>query len=109
MGNVLITIHGFIDNLEKQNHFQDHEMEFNPPFPSADAYETRAVAFLAGPMTGTMEECTRRNGDVIRYDTATNEFAICNRDGILRTYYRPDPVWHRKASNLTYFREQCGK
>ena len=54
-------------------------------------------------------EGVRRNGDIVRYDTGSNEFAICDRDGILLTYYKPDPAIHRERDNITYFRGQCLK
>jgi len=103
------TVYGFIDRFERENHFQDHEVEFGGQFRTATDYESAAIAFLTVPMTDTMLECVRRNGDVLRYDTATNTLAICNRDGILKTFYRPDPKYHLERDNLAYFEEQCKK
>lgn len=103
------NVRGFMDALEKDNHFLNHANDFDPPFGSADDYEAAAIAFLTGPLRTTMIECVRRSGDVIRYDTTTNEFAICDQDGFLKTYYRPDPAIHKQVSNLAYFRGQCEK
>ena len=105
------VVHGFEDREQKEDHFWDHNYEFNPEFTSADAYEAAAIEFLRRELTPgtTMLECIRRNGDIIRFDTRTDEFAICNRDGYLKTYYRADTYWHRQESNLAYFRQQCAK
>jgi pyocin large subunit-like protein len=54
-------------------------------------------------------ECVRRNGDTIRYNPPTNEFAICDRDGVLRTYYKPDRAIHKQKDHITYFKGQCLK
>ncbi len=32
---------------------------------------------------------TRANGDVLRYNRATNDFAVMANDGTIRTYFRP--------------------
>lgn len=103
------VVYGFIDPEEKDNHFLDHNREFEPEFASPEEYETAAIQFLTKEPWNTMLECTRRNGDVIRFDTRTDEFAICNRDGYLKTYYKPDTYWHRQESNLIYFQGQCAK
>jgi filamentous hemagglutinin len=102
------SLYGFIDNVERENHFQLHGSEFNPVFGSAVDYEAAAIAFLSTPLAGRME-CVRRNGDTIRFDDATDEFAICDRDGILKTYYKPDPAIHRQKDNTAYFKGQCLK
>jgi pyocin large subunit-like protein len=80
------AVYGFISWVERESHFQVHELEFNPPFASGAEYEIAPIAFLTAPVTATVMECVRRNGDTIRYNPPTNEFAICDRDGVLRTY-----------------------
>ena len=103
------VVYGFVSLEEKENHFLDHNREFEPEFESADEYETAAIEFLTKKAWNTMLECVRRNGDVIRFDTRTNEFAICNRYRQLKTYYKPDTYWHKQESNLAYFKGQCAK
>src|ERR1700691_4863300 len=97
-----ISVYGFMDSEEKENHFLDHNREFEPEFASAEEYEAAAIAFLTCSQSNTMVECIRRNGDRIRFDQATDEFAICDRDGRLKTYYNPDVHWHRQESTLPY-------
>jgi pyocin large subunit-like protein len=103
------VVYGFMDPEEKDNHFLDHNREFEPEFTSAEEYEAAAIAFLTCPLSDMVHECVRRNGDRIRFDQATDEFAICDRDGRLKTYYKPDTYWHRQESNLIYFKGQCAK
>jgi pyocin large subunit-like protein len=103
------AVHGFKGREQKEDHFWNHNREFEPEFASPDAYESAAIEFLSRELGNTILECVRRNGDVIRFDTRSNEFAICDRDGYLKTYYKPDIYWHRQASNLIYFEEQCNK
>ena len=102
-------VQGFLARIDRDDHFQNHVGEFDPPFGSAEEYEKAAIAFLTAPLTGAIMEGVRRNGDIVRYDTGSNEFAICDRDGILLTYYKPDPAIHRERDNITYFRGQCLK
>lgn len=107
--NVPTIVIGFITKVDRDDHFQSHNPEFKPPFASAADYEAAGVAFLSGALTGNMMECVRRNGDIVRYDRATSEFAICDSYGALRTYYKPDPAVHKQKDNVSYFRGQCLK
>ncbi len=94
---------------DRSDHFQSHGGDFNPPFTSAEDYEAAGIAFLTTALTGNMKEGLRRNGDVIRFDSSTDEFAICDRNGVLKTYYKPDPKIHKQKDNTAYFRGQCQK
>jgi len=107
--SVSTIVHGFLTRTDRENHFRYHQDEFDPPFSSAEEYETAGIAFLTAPLAGAIMEGVRRNGDIIRYNPKTQEFAICDRDGILLTYYKPDPRTHRQRNNLTHFRGQCIK
>jgi filamentous hemagglutinin len=103
------TVYGFMTKLDRDDHFQCHNPEFDPSFASAEDYEAAGIAFLTGPLTGTMMEGMRRNGDIIRFDSATDEFAICDRNGVLKTYYKPTPAIHKQRDNIVYFRGQLLK
>jgi pyocin large subunit-like protein len=98
-----------MDWTEKHDHFWTHNDEFRPHFASADAYEAAAVAFLTEAPGGSIMECTRRNGDLLRYDPVANVFAIVDRGGFVKTFYRPNPAIHKQTSNIEYFRGQCSK
>jgi hypothetical protein len=72
----------------------------------ATEYQTMANGFLTEPLpTGDLEK-TRANGDVVRYNPATEEFGIVMGKGTIRTYYKPDPTVHGKGSSMDYFNAQ---
>ena len=102
-------VYGFLTRVDRDDHFQNHEHEFDPPFASAEEYEEAGIAFLTARPTRAIMEAVRRNGDLVRYSPLSNEFAICDRDGILLTYYKPNPLVHREPDNVTYFRKQSLK
>lgn len=94
----------FADNARLQDHFRRHGADFglsNPP-----DYEAQAARFLAGRPSQGILEIVRTNGDIVRYNTSTNEFGIITQDGIIRTYFKPDPAVHGYPSNMEYFYAQ---
>lgn len=92
---------------DRYDHWDKHHGDFEPP-PLAEAdYETRAQAFMTGPAQATMLECTRATGRKSRFDTVSNEYGVVGADGCTITYFKPDPVKHKLASNEDYFRANC--
>jgi pyocin large subunit-like protein len=106
----LPAVHGFRDDEAKLDHFDKHWADF-PDITSADEYERLAVEFLTAQMTKTMLECIRtkgdRVGDRIRFDKATQLYAVCDKDGYLRTFFIPTLAWHHLSSNIQYFESTC--
>ncbi len=51
----------------------------------------------------------RGNGDIIRYNRVSQAFAVMRKDGIIRTFFKPDPAWHGFRGNLEYFQVECDK
>jgi len=43
------------------------------------------------------------------YNEFSQEFGVLRKDGIIKTYYIPDPAVHGKANNLIYFFAECRK
>lgn len=84
-------------------------------------YETSASQFLTKPRDANLMECIRtagsRNGDRVRYDTATMEFGVLASAGFILTYFKPIPCsapgallrpgCHGYPDNVTYFTAQC--
>lgn len=70
----------FDDSAERAYHYERHGAEFGA---SSDIeYEAMANRFLNDPPVPTMQECTRRgNGDMIRFDTATDFLGVVRADG----------------------------
>jgi pyocin large subunit-like protein len=104
---VLVEVIGFISAWDRDEHFAEQRAEFGARFTSAQAYEAGAVAFFNEPLVGTMMEGVRSDGWRIRFDSATDEFAICDSEGYVRTYYKPDPRKHKFRNNISYFRRRC--
>jgi hypothetical protein len=111
----LIT-QGFADSFERAKHFDKHvtrRQEF--AFATASEYEEAADRFLGEPLDpSTTEQCfrTKRDGstgDMIRYNRVTQELGILRRDGVIWTYFIPDPARHKRATNLDYFNDLCNE
>jgi len=104
---VLTYATGFQDAASRADHFANHGSDFGAT--SEVEYEAMAVAFLNSPVRGTILQGIRSNGDVVRFNTATEAFAVMRRDGVIRTYFKPDPYWHGFSDSLAYFRRECAK
>jgi pyocin large subunit-like protein len=72
-------------------------------------YEMKALEFLTKPATPSMNECVRQQGDVVRYDSASEEFAVFSVDGFIRTYMKASVAVHGLSSNIAYFRQECNR
>jgi pyocin large subunit-like protein len=70
-----------------EEHWEKHGREF-PEFHSAEDYERGALRFVTHPPPGTLTR-SRENGDTLYYDPATNTFAVKDRSGEPRTFFRP--------------------
>jgi len=84
-------------NANAEEHWRKHGREF-PEFHSAQDYEHGAQAFIAAPPAGTLTK-HRANGDTLFYDPASNTFAVADRSGEPRTYFRPNngrAYWDRQ-------------
>jgi filamentous hemagglutinin len=79
----------------------DHGGDFGSA--SAAQYEQSADMFLNSPLSATRVERIRQDGDIIRFDILTNEFAVKSPDGYIRTYYKPNPAIHGQPSNYDYY------
>jgi RHS repeat-associated protein len=86
------------------DHFERHGGDFGAR--TAAEYEQMADRFLTDPRPEGVLERVRPNGDVVRFDPSTDTFGVVSRDGTIRTFYRPDPAVHGRASNLEYFNAQ---
>jgi filamentous hemagglutinin len=86
---------GAVRNAEE--HWEKHGREF-PEFHSAQEYEVGALRFVSDPPPGTLTK-TNTRGDMLFYDPATNTFAVKDRRGEPRTFFRPDDgraYWDRQ-------------
>jgi RHS repeat-associated protein len=95
---------GFADSTTLAEHFKKHGAEFG--FTSESEYLAGAQKFVASEGTEGVLSKVRANGDIVLYNSSTNEFAVVSRDEIIRTYFKPDPSIHGYETNLDYFNAQ---
>jgi pyocin large subunit-like protein len=99
---------GFRSPLQRSDHFTSHGKRLGAA--TEGEYEKLADQFLGMPMPGTARQFTRPwNGDLVRYDLGSEMFGILDRDGFIKTCYRPDPSIHGEATNLDYYLAEKGK
>ncbi|MEV0317701.1 polymorphic toxin-type HINT domain-containing protein [Streptomyces sp. NPDC050658] len=85
-------------------HWNKHKSEF-PNLNNAKEYVEAGKKFLGSADPSVLTR-TRSNGDVIRFNPATNEFGVMDPSGVPRTYFKPDPSSHGYPTNLDYFNAQ---
>jgi hypothetical protein len=114
---------GFVNARELNRHFSEHGPDFGAS--NATDYEHRADVFLGGQHSSGVHECTRRKGDIIRYDPQTEAYGVVDKDGVIRTFFKPVPCskvpasvraavkmsgrCHGHQNNLVYFQAECRK
>ena len=102
-------------------HYADHGAEFGS-ITVAD-YSHLADELWVSPKPRHVEECRRRRGDTLRFDTLSESFGVVDKNNLIRTFFKPIPCHrvplprrnvmrqegrcHGWADNLTYFREAC--
>ena len=80
-----------------EEHWEKHGAEF-PEFRNAHEYAAGALRFVSHPPPGALTK-SRDNGDTLFYDPNTNTFAVKDRRGEPRTFFRPDSgraYWDRQ-------------
>jgi hypothetical protein len=85
---------------ELEAHFAKHAGEWGAI--GEDSYLARARSMLSSDPGGDLLGSVRANGDVLRFNVRTGEFAVGSSDGVIRTLFRPD-------AGLDYWLAQVGK
>ena len=85
-------------------HWGKHGADF-PDLQNSKQYVDRAYDFMTSP-DPAIQEKIRANGDFVRYNARTEEFGVMTRDGVMRTYYKPDPAVYGLPTNQDYFNAQ---
>ena len=96
---------GFVDNDRRMIHFGDQASDFGAE--NDLEYEQMADAFLGGPAPSGAFECTRVQGDLVRYNPATNELGVLSTTKIIHTYYKPK--FCKDATPAQILRRKCHK
>lgn len=108
---------GFADDIRRLTHYGDHAVDFGAA--TILEYEEMADTFLGGAAPAGAFECFRSQGDLVRYDPATNELGILSTTKVIHTYYKPrfcrnaTPVQiarkkcHKQSTHLDYVKKLC--
>jgi pyocin large subunit-like protein len=80
-------------------HFAKHAAEWGAGNITKTSYLKRAQELLGRDIGGEILSHVLANGDVLRYNTRTNEFAVGAADGTIRTLFRP-------IEGMTYWLQQ---
>lgn len=75
------------DILDK--HYKKHKNEFEEEI-SKEEYHRRALEIAERPLSETVEEISRSDGSISKYDKETNEFVVINPDKSIRSYFIPE-------------------
>lgn len=94
----------FANGARLSDHFRRHGGDFG----ATDAldYQRRADGFLTGRRATETLERTRPSGDVVRFNSKTDEFGVISASGTVRTYYKPNTSVHGYPTNMDYFNAQ---
>ena len=110
---------GFVSLAQRMNHFQLHGSDFG--CANEIEYELLADEFLGVPRSATVLECTRRSGDMLRFDATDESFGALTANRAIKTFYKPVPCWtlpaqarvgahrncHQYSTNQDYFQTTC--
>ncbi len=88
---------GFASKQKLADHYRKHGREFGAI--TMEQYLRRAQELRDRPAGGAVLEAVRPDGTVSRFDRESGDFIAFNRDGVIRTYFRP-------ADGEAYFRRQ---
>jgi hypothetical protein len=89
---------GFASQRGLDEHFEKHAAEFGAI--SKAEYLRRAQALRDATVGGDILEIRRADGVTTRFDRASGGFVAVNRDGTIRTFFRPN-------DGERYFRRQA--
>ncbi|MCT9852043.1 SAR2788 family putative toxin [Priestia megaterium] len=83
------------------SHYKDHKAEFGNI--SKSQYLTRAQS-LAGVDAKHVLTKKRSNGDILKYNTNTNELLVLTKNDVIKTFFKPKHP--NKAKGREYFNRQ---
>lgn len=91
---------GFATQRKLADHYRKHGREFGAI--TMEQYLKKAQELRDRPAGGPVLESIRPDGVVSRFDRGTGDFLAFNRDGVIRTYFRP-------ADGEAYYKRQLGR
>ena len=78
---------GFESEKALQKHLKKHLGEFDGI--SKKEYVARAKKLRAASLSDKIEKVERSDGSISKYNKDTNEFLVINKNGTIRTYFKP--------------------
>ena len=78
---------GFASKQKMVDHYRKHGREFGSI--TMEQYLRKAQELRDRPAGGPVLESARADGVVTRFDRTSGDFIAFNRDGTIRTYFRP--------------------
>lgn len=91
---------GFRSRAALDEHFEKHGREFGSI--TKDEYLRLAQALRDAKKGGSVLELVRDDGVISRFDTRSGAFGAYNRDGTIRTFFKPN-------DGVRYFERQAEK
>ena len=76
---------GFVNAGQMLKHYEQHGQDFGAKSPKE--YARMAEEFLTGDTPNHVRECTRKKGDVVRFDPTTDAYGILDANGVTRTLF----------------------
>jgi len=92
--------------MQLNRHFAEHGEEFAAK--DARDYENMADRFLTEPRPSSVQECIRKKGDILRFDTLTGAFGVLDRRNVIRTFFKPVPCASLPPPQRALARRQGG-
>ena len=80
-------VKGFRNKQKLNNHFKDHQAEY--PGLTKEQYAQRALELVESPIGNGIKGHADNNGQIVRYDTATNDFAKGHPEKGINTFFKP--------------------
>lgn len=114
----LAHTNGFKRQGDLDRHFSLHGVEFAATSP--DEYEAMADSFIGGPKAEGVMECSRKSGQLVRFNPRSQEYGVLSPEGNILTYFKPRPCatiphWqpkvncHGERDNTAYFQRECAR
>jgi len=91
---------GFASRQKMVDHYKKHGREFGTI--TMELYLRKAQELRDRPAGGPILESVRPDGVATRFDRESGDFIAFNRDGTIRTYFRP-------ADGEAYYKRQLGR
>lgn len=96
---------GFLNSRLQARHFQKHVLEKNEfGVLTEEEYLENADRFVGEPLDANTQVYYRKYGaeagDMVRYNSVTNEYGVLSKDGFIITYFIAD---YSFGTNQEYF------